>query len=225
MKLILFDIDGTLLTAQGLGSAATAHAMQSVFGTVGGLATFRFGGKTDWQMLLETLEGLVSPAEIQRRLPEYDAVLHHFMAELAPQYEVKPCLGAPDLLERCLGESAWTVGLLTANMPSGARVKLQAGGYDPDVFEVAVFGSEAPTRLGLPSLAVERAQALQRRQISPAEVLIIGDTPEDIACARAIGARVLAVATGRHSLNELAEHRPTYMLENLADVAQVWSLL
>jgi len=223
MKLILFDIDGTLVHSKGVGSAATHLAMEEVFGTVGSLADFRFGGKTDWQMLLETLAGRVSPAEIQRRLPEYDAVLGRHIRQLIPAYAVAPCAGAPALLERCAGR--FTVGLLTANMPQTAHLKLKAAGYDPALFRFGVFGSEAPARHDLAPIALDRARQLSATAFAPESVFIIGDTPEDIACAHHIGARALAVATGRYSRAELSAHRPYRALDSLADTEAVWSLL
>lgn len=225
MKLILFDIDGTLLHSDGVGSAATKLAMQEVFGTLGTLAQFRFGGKTDWQMLLETLDGLVPADEIQRRLPEYDDVLARHISSIIDNYQVRPCIGAPDLLRRSLTTPEIVVGILTANMPQTAFIKLRAAGYDPSAFAITVFGSDAIERTALAPIALARVRQATGYGFSAQQMVIIGDTPEDIACARSIGAYVIAVATGRYSREELADHQADVVLENLADTEQVWSLL
>lgn len=225
MKLVLFDIDGTLLHANGLGSAGTRLAMMEVFGTVGRLDEFSFGGKTDWQMLLETLRDLIPAAEIERRLPEYDLVLGQHIHALTDGFGVKPCPGAPQLLTRALEAPGIAVGILTANMPQTAHLKLRAAGYDPDVFDFGVYGSEATTRTGLAPIALQRAREHLRRELPPENALFIGDTPEDIACARSIGGRVIAVATGRHSAQVLAAHQPTVIVENLADTDAIWSII
>ena len=225
MKLVLFDIDGTLLHANGLGSAATRPAMMEVFGTVGRLDAFRFGGKTDWQMLLETLHNLVPAAEIERRLPEYDAVLAQHIRAMAADFSVRPLSGAPQLLARALNAPDIVVGILTANMPQTARLKLRAAGYDPDDFDLGVFGSEAPTRAGLAPIALRRARQHHCHDLSPENLVIIGDTPDDITCARSIGGHVIAVATGQYSCEALAAHRPTAAVENLADTELIWSII
>jgi phosphoglycolate phosphatase-like HAD superfamily hydrolase len=217
MTLVLFDIDGTLLHPNGIGSAATRLAMQEVFGTVGRLAEFKFGGKTDWEMLLETLEGHYPLEQIENLLPHYDHVLERHMLHLVDQFDIRPCLGAPHLVARCLQNSLLSLGLLTANMPQAARLKLRVAGYEPHLFRVQVFGSEAPKRTGLTPIALERAFQVLQRRYDPSEVVVIGDTPEDILCAQHIGARVLAVATGRFSRADLAQYQPDLILDSLAD--------
>lgn len=225
MTLILFDIDGTLVHSRGCGSAATQLAMQEIFGTVGSLAAFKFGGKTDWQMLLETLDGLFAPHEIEARLPDYDHALARHLEAIISNYNVQPCLGAAALLQKCVDTPHLTVGLLTANMPQSAWIKLKQAGYAPAQFKFGVFGSEAPHRSALTPIALERARQLTQRVFHAEKVIVIGDTPEDIECARAIGARIIAVATGRYPAAELAAYQPDMVLENLADTEHVFSYI
>jgi phosphoglycolate phosphatase-like HAD superfamily hydrolase len=225
VRLVLFDIDGTLLHANGLGSAATRLAMTEVFGTVGRLDEFSFGGKTDWQMLQETLRDLIPAAEIERRLPEYDMVLGEHIRALTDDFGVKPCPGAPEVLSRALDAPDVLVGILTANMPRTAHLKLHAAHYNPHDFDFGVYGSEAPTRTGLAPIALQRAREHLHRDLPPENALFIGDTPEDIACARSIGGQVIAVATGRYSADALAAHQPTVTVENLADTDSLWSII
>lgn len=225
MTLVLFDIDGTLLYSRGCGAAATRLAMQEVFGTVGSLEQFRFGGKTDWQMLLETLDGHFAPEHIAAQLPLYDEVLGRHLAAIIREFDVQPCPGAVELVQHCVADQGITVGLLTANMPTSAWIKLTAAGYSPHWFEFGVFGSEAPHRSALTPIALERARQLKQRTYHAGDVVVIGDTPEDIACAHAIQARVIAVATGRYHPDELAACQPDMVLANLADDAQVLTLI
>jgi phosphoglycolate phosphatase-like HAD superfamily hydrolase len=223
VKLILFDIDGTLLHPDGIGKRATQLALRRVFGTEGRLAEFTFGGKTDWQMLLEILDGAFSPQDIEARLPLYDQVLGECVQALLDHHHIRPCAGAPQWLAQCL-EAGFIVALLTANMPTTATLKLQAAGYDPQAFAFGVYGSQAPSRLGLPPLALNHCARLGH-QVAPHEALIIGDTPEDIACAQAHGLKVWAVATGRHSVNELARYAPDRIWDDLSDPKALWEAL
>lgn len=223
MTLVLFDIDGTLLHSNGCGSVATRLAMQQVFGTVGALDQFRFGGKTDWNMLIETLDGLVSPEFIQEKLAEYDVVLADHLAAIINEYQVRPCLGADVLVHALQEQPHITKAILTANMPRSAWIKLRTAGYQEAFFEFGVFGSEAPTRTDLAPLALERAKSLSR--LKGDRVIIIGDTPDDIACARAINATVVSVATGRYSTEQLAPYEPDVLLENLADTPALLELI
>lgn len=222
MTLVLFDIDGTLLHSDGIGKAATERAMLEVFGTQGGLPYFRFGGKTDLQMLHETLENIYNPPQIAKRLDEYDRVLAQYVEYLLPKFNVRPCAGARELVACCLAQKSITTAILTANMPRAAAVKLRAAGYQLAQFAFGVFGSQAPHRNGLPPLAMQQLALLGR---STERVVVIGDTPDDILCARSIEARMISVGTGRYSLDELAIFQPHYLLADLSDTHAVWDLI
>lgn len=222
MKLILFDIDGTLIHSRGVGAAATRHAMIDVFGTIGRLDEFRFGGKTDWQMLLETLVPPLTASDIEQRLPEYDHVLGHYMRQVLPDFAVAACDFAPQLTQQVIQAPNLIAGILTANMPQAAHLKLQATGYTPDDFPIQIFGSQAPQRVGLPPLALQQVHRLVDTPLTASDVLIIGDTPQDIDCAHAHDIAVLAVATGRYTQHELAAHTPTY---NIPTLETAWEII
>ena len=113
------------------------------------------------------------------------------------------------------------IGLLTGNIEVGARAKLRAAGIDPDRFTVCAFGSDHEVRGELPAIAQRRAQERLGLTVYGDAMVIIGDTPADIDCTRAIGARAITVATGRYSVEELAAHRPVAVFKDLSDTGAV----
>lgn len=217
IQLILWDIDGTLLMPKGVGRAATRLAMLEVFKTDAGLETHYFGGKTDWQTLLDLLppQGFTE-ASIQELLPTYaDSVAQH-MSRIIVDYPVEQCPGAHALVTELHKRGRPLQGLVTGNTYSIAPIKLRAGGFDPDWFVVGAYGTESPDRNALPPLAVERAEKLLGQKIAPEQVIVIGDTSADVACAKAIGAVSVAVKTGyATSHDELVNAQPDYLLHDL----------
>lgn len=224
--LVLFDIDGTLLRAAGSGRAATDRAMREVFGTVGRLADYRFSGKTDWHTLLALLtpEGFAE-AQIEAALPQYDAAMARHMGEVMAEYNIHALPGARELVKTLRERPDVLMGIMTGNMPQMAVLKLQAAGFDPQDFAIAVYGSEAPLRRKLVPLALARAERHCGRQFEPPNIVFIGDTPDDIDCAHSIGARAIAVMTGMASRAELEQHQPVTVLDDLSDQAGVLSLV
>jgi phosphoglycolate phosphatase-like HAD superfamily hydrolase len=220
--LVLFDIDGTLLHSEGCGRAATELAMQDVFGTAGLLDAIHFAGKTDWQILRESLEpGGTSPDDVQSQLSRYDQALARRIDELIVEFPVRPCVGAPDVVAALRTRPDVVIGLVTGNMAGIVAPKLRAAGYDPADFKIGAFGSEGWERGMLPPLALQRARDYAGVDFAPEQIVIIGDTPSDIACAASVGARTIAVATGPFSVAELQAHNPTYAFESMADHAAV----
>jgi phosphoglycolate phosphatase-like HAD superfamily hydrolase len=225
-KLVLFDIDGTLLRASGSGKAATERAMREVFGTVGRLAEYRFSGKTDWFTLLHLLtpEGFTE-AEVEAALVDYDLALARHMTDIMKDYHIHALPGTHELVRALQAHPDVVIGILTGNMPQVAALKLRAAGFDPEDFAVAVYGSEAPVRRQLAPLAIDRAEQHCGLRFTPSDVIIIGDTPDDIDCAHSIGAKAIAVATGTQSRAELEQHPPVTVLDDLADTRAVLALI
>jgi len=217
IQLILFDIDGTLVLTQGAGRASTRHAMLDVFGTDSGLDNHIFGGKTDWRTLHELLaERAYSADELGSFIPHYEAAMEYHLERIIADFAVIPCTAALDLVQELRRRGSPTLGILTGNVSTTAPIKLRAAGFDPDWFPVAAYGSEAMERNELPAIALARAEKWLGRRIAPQQVAIIGDTPWDVACARASGALAVAVLTGYSKHEELAATQPDYLLDDLS---------
>jgi phosphoglycolate phosphatase len=222
MHLILFDIDGTLLHSGGCGRAASRLAVQEVFGTVGVLDKVSFAGKTDWQIVLESLKPAGFTAEqVQIALDDYDRAVARHLSQIIDHFPVRPCVGAREVVAALRSNPQAVLGLVTGNMAGLVPIKLRAAGYDPDAFKIGAFGSEGWARAMLPPLALDRARAYAGNDFLPEQIVIVGDTPGDITCAESIGARTIAVATGPFDVNELRAHHPDHLFETLIDTTTI----
>lgn len=223
MKVVLFDIDGTLLRTDGAGRRAMELALQTVFGTNGD-PTYRYDGKTDRQIVREQMLALgVEDALIERRMDDtVQQYLTHLSADLAARPEqAQLCDGIHPLLERLRQHAGATLGLLTGNVARGARCKLDAVGVAFDQFPIGAFGCDAEHRPALPAIAQQRAAHFLGRPVPGDQLVIIGDTPADIHCGRSLNVRAIGVATGRYSVSELAAHDPAAVFSTLTDTEAV----
>lgn len=223
-KLVLFDIDGTLLSTDGAAGHAFEAALIEVYGTAGPIDRMSFAGKTDPQIAHELMAAAgLERDEIEPRLGDLwrsylerlDDALRTCAVRTYPG--VAACL---DLVEERAGDVV--MGLLTGNIEPGAQRKLDAAGIGFRRFRVGVFGSDSEDRNALPALAAERAATLSGRRYGGADVVIVGDTPADIACGEAFGARTVAVATGVYARDELAACAPDHLFDTLEDADAVW---
>ena len=222
MKLVLFDIDGTLISARGAGRRAMRAAFERVFGTAGGIDHYDLRGRTDPRIVLDVMsaEGW-APARVKERLDDFfDAYVGGLTAEIGDGRNVITLPGVAAVVEHLDRSSDAVLGLVTGNIEEGARVKLRPTGLWPR-FQVGAFGSDHIDRRRLPSLAARRAQALLGTAFRPRDVVVIGDTPHDIDCARAFGAVAVAVATGMYPRDELLAERPDLFFDDLADLDRV----
>lgn len=227
MRLILFDVDGTLITARGAGRDAFNRALREVFGTVGPReAVYDFRGKTDPRILHDLMSAAgFSAADIEARAPTFFAAYVRELTEvIGDGRRVQTLPGVQPLLRALTARDDVVVGLLTGNVEEGARVKLAPTGLWP-FFRVGAFGSDHVDRRALPAIACVRAQALVAREFPFDRVTIIGDTPLDVDCARACGARAVAVATGFYGYDDLEGCGPDLLLNDLAEVDSVIELL
>jgi phosphoglycolate phosphatase len=223
-KLVLFDVDGTILLTAGAGRRAIFAALGEEVVDVTSLDTIRFDGKTDPEIVAELLAaaGQPEPRESPRVRRLCERYVTHLARELGlPTARTTVMPGVFPLLDRLQEETSVVLGLLTGNVAPGAALKLRSGGIDPARFPVGAYGSDAPYRHELPPIAAGRAQAIFGRVPSGAEVVIIGDTPADICCGAGIGARAVAVATGSYSMTELAACGPHAAFEDLSDTDRV----
>ena len=221
MRLVLWDVDGTLMNSRGVVREARARALRIVYGITGEIKRVVGGGMTDPQLTLETvaLHGWSEDAAIAELDAFRDAYLTELtaaQAALARDLDVLP--GVPEVIERLHGMSV-AQSLLTGNYEAAARLKVGGAGLDRLLdFEIGAFGSDNRDRLCLVPVALEKARRLRDASLTASDIVVIGDSPRDIACARAGGARAVAVATGPHPPEELREHQPDIVLMSMADV-------
>src|SRR2546426_5506297 len=209
MRLILCDIDGTLLWTDGAGRRAIKHALETVAGTSGPIDSYRLDGKTDPQIVADLLSLTGHPRADDAALA--DAVCRRYIDLLAQELErsphtARPLPGVAELLAGLEPHEAAgraLVGILTGNLASGAALKLRAAGVDPARFAVGAYGSDSGRRADLPAIALERAAARTGRRLAGGDAVIVGDTPADVACGRPIGALSLAVAIGYYDVAAL----------------------
>jgi phosphoglycolate phosphatase-like HAD superfamily hydrolase len=217
VKLVLFDIDGTLVHTGGAGIKAFARAFAAEFNAHNGVERIRFAGRTDVSLVREFF-GLhdiePSPENFRRFFDSYVFLLDHILASS----QTAACPGVFDFIEslRTLPGPP-RLGLLTGNIQLGAEIKLRHFGLW-DYFETGAFADDNENRDLIACAAHERGCRLLTRKLNGEEIVVVGDTPFDIRCGRAIGAKVLAVATGGATLEELRKHEPDWAVETLREV-------
>jgi phosphoglycolate phosphatase-like HAD superfamily hydrolase len=225
-RLVLFDIDGTLVLTGGAGKRAMDRAFDEEFGVADAFAGLSMAGRTDRWLVEQALTRHafeVSESHLERFRARYVACLEATVKEPGlGRRGIMP--GVPALLDRLATRDAVHLALLTGNYRHGARIKLQHFGLW-ERFAWGAFGDDHADRDALALAAMAEARARVAALADPSHAVVIGDTPFDIACARAAGARVVAVATGGHSIDELRAHAPDLALDDLRDVDAVIDLI
>ena len=228
-RLLLWDIDGTLIRGGGVGSDAIHRAAALVSGSAIADGTVAMHGKTDPQILIEILRAAeVAEHDIAGLLPEAMAETERQLAlaqhDLRRRGEVIE--GVVAALARLAAVDGVLQTLLTGNLVGNARLKLAAfdlGGYfDP---EIGAYGTDHADRRELVPIALERVARLRGAHYGPGEVWVIGDTPNDLACARAAGVQCLLVATGQFPMAELRALDADAVLDDLTDTERVVGIL
>ena len=225
MTLILFDIDGTLVSTGLAGGDAMGRAFEEIHGVADAFAGIEMSGKTDPAILREAWESAgIDPA--QRDVKGfYDCYVGHLRDTLnesdRPRH-LKP--GLPGLLDAIAGKENVVLGLLTGNVVTGAQLKLESFGI-LHYFRIGAYGSDNEDRKALVPVAQLRARQYCVTYIAPERTFVIGDTPRDIDCARAHGVQAVAVATGNYSLEELQAHEPDRCFADLSDQQAVLQYL
>lgn len=215
IRLVLFDVDGTLIRTGGAGVKAFARAFESEFGEPRGTEMVKFGGRTDLSLarelfLLRHIEP--SPGNFQRFFQAYLVWLEKLMRECVGAV----CAGVPEFYRALeTRDQPPLIGLLTGNIRRGAEIKLERFQLWKQ-FQFGGFGDDHEERPQIAAIARQRGGQRLGRELRAGEILVIGDTPLDIHCARSIGAKVLAVATGSFSVPQLREHQPDWAVEDLS---------
>jgi phosphoglycolate phosphatase len=215
MPIILFDIDGTLVRTGGAGKAAMEAGLIAAFGLTELRDEVPYSGRTDVAITRDLLRvhGINPTPENQQKLR--DAYLEHLPGSLSSKGG-EVCPGIPELLAAIAGKPGVVLGLLTGNVRVGAQRKLGHFGLW-EYFACGGFGDDHFDRDDVARSALASVQSHLSRDVNPSDVWVIGDTPLDVSCARAIGANAVAVATGWHPLEELAGHKPDLIFDDLSD--------
>jgi phosphoglycolate phosphatase len=214
VRLVLFDIDGTLVHTGRAGVRAFAQVFASEFGAHDGIERMKFAGRTDVSLVREFF-GMhsipASAANFERFFERYVHWLHHLLVES----QTEECPGVRTLIAnlQALPEPP-LLGLLTGNVRLGAEIKLRHFGLW-EHFETGGFADDREDRNEIAAVARQRGCRVLGRELRGEEIVVIGDTPLDIRCGRAIGAKVLAVATGGATLAELEAHKPDWAVADV----------
>jgi len=217
--LLLWDIDGTLILSGGAGERALVAALRTEFGLSGTLEGVEVAGRTDRWIARRVFAKFSLPATSENFTRYLEGYLRALPAELANPH-ARPCPGIRELLAALVQRTDIAQGLLTGNLRRGAKLKLHYHDLWSH-FPFGAFGDDSETRAELGPHALRRASAHHAVEFAADRVFVIGDTPHDIVCGRAIGARTLAVATGGYSVEQLRAHSPTVVFRDLSDTAAV----
>ena len=227
LRILLWDIDGTLLTTVRSSTFKdyTSPVLESVFGTAGRLAELSVSGMTDLQIFAEALrdEGFTHE-HIRER---FDELRTRFISEMErvtaggeQTFQLLP--GVREILEATASHPRYRTALLTGNIETAAHLKMRLVGLSHFFNLPGAFGDQSHDRRDLPAIAAERICHHLKLDLRPSQFIVIGDTPNDIACARHFGARAVAVATGRaYGVDSLLEHNPDALLPDLSDTERV----
>jgi phosphoglycolate phosphatase len=219
-RLLLFDIDGTLIHKGGMGSAAMRRAFHQRHGIEEALQRIRLDGRTDWSICREIFQNHSLPWSDSA----WNDIIEAYVACLEVEAKERPCgqlcPGIVPLLEHVAANPDFVVGLLTGNVRRGAEIKLRTFGIWHH-FRLGAYGCDRERREELVEVAAVRAAEEAGLRFAPRQIVIIGDTPADIAAAQHGGCVSLAVATGRYSTRELLDHGAEVALEDLSDLQEV----
>jgi phosphoglycolate phosphatase-like HAD superfamily hydrolase len=217
-KLFLFDIDGTLLASGGAGWKALEYACAELFGTRD-LAGIDIAGRTDTSIARQLFSRYGEEATPENCTRLFDCYLGH-LACFLPQTNGQLLPGVMELLDTLRSRADCVVALLTGNLARGAELKLTHYGLW-HYFDFGAYADDHHDRNELGPVARSRARDRHGLEFAPEDIIVLGDTPHDVACARAMGAKAVAIATGRHTRTELEDSAPDFLFDDLSDVPAV----
>lgn len=214
-KLILFDIDGTLISSGGAGTRSLNKAFEEIFSIPDGFKGVRMAGKTDIEIMREGMKRhKIEPEEglIKRMVEGY---IRHLRSEIHNNgRHLKP--GIKEVIGLLKDTERVYLGLLTGNLEEGARIKLEPFGINP-YFPFGAFGSDNEDRNKLLPIALKKFSDIYKISLRPEDTIVIGDTPRDVACSKPFGAYSVVVATGPYSFEELQNSEADLVLKDLKD--------
>ncbi|MFC1883770.1 HAD family hydrolase [Thermodesulfobacteriota bacterium] len=219
MKLLLFDIDGTLIDPYGAGSRSAGKAFEDLFHIKDAFAGVRMAGKTDIQIMKEGLATHGLPDGDETLSSIFEVYLGHLKREVSNKRgKIKP--GVVELLDDLKGNADCFLGLLTGNIQAGARIKLEAFGLN-SYFPAGAFGDDNEDRNKLMPFAVRRFEEITGTTIPYSDCIVIGDTPMDVMCSRPFGAKAVAVSTGPYSYDSLVKTGADYVVKDLTATREI----
>ncbi len=220
-KVLLFDIDATLLLSGNAGGRALNRVFDRLYGMKGAFDHIQPHGKTDPLIFREMFEPRgpeIDPdAEMEKVAELYLIYLEEELQD-SPRYRIMP--GVPELLAALSTRPSLVLGLATGNLEKGAWLKLGRGGLE-SYFRFGGFGSDAENRTELVRIAMERARDYLGTHVPAEDIYVIGDTPRDILHGKEAGARTVGVATGKSGVEELSRHGPDHVFRDFSDTAEV----
>ncbi len=222
-RLLLFDIDGTLIHSAGAGVQSLRHTLAERFGIEDELADIEIAGMTDSGIVMSILNKHGIPATNDNIAGFLDTYVHFLSLEL-PRRVGQLLPGVLELLEKLTTRSHVVLALLTGNVSRGAQLKLEHYGVW-HFFEFGAFADDHHDRNQLGSFARSRAREKHGHEFRADQIDVIGDTPRDIACGKAFGARTIAIATGSWPREQLAAHHPDFLFDDLSNVNHVMQVL
>jgi len=221
--LLLWDIDGTILSAKGAGRAALSESLAKSFGISSDLSHIDMYGRTDRWIYRQMLKYF----QLEQSDANFALLEKNYLQALPSQIRSKGVdllPGAREVIEQGAQRGDITQGLLTGNLRRGAQIKLAS--YPLwEHLRFGAFADDSEDRNELPPHAIRRAREHAGQDFKPEHIWIIGDTPHDIACGRHSGLRTLALATGKHSIEQLKAEQPSAVLQDLTDTAAFWRVI
>jgi phosphoglycolate phosphatase len=221
-RLVLFDIDETMVHSDGVGRRALEAALKQVFDDSIDSSACPMSGKTDPQICYEIASSAgYSQSEIEERLPAtFELYVRLLEKEIEKTDSLRIHKGVVELLDQLSLHPDCHLGLLTGNIEAGARLKLKPFDLNP-YFAFGAFGSDSSDRMDLPRLAHRRARQVFARDFERRELVIIGDAVNDVLCARGYGVKCIITATGKTPKETLARLNPDFLFDSLADTFTV----
>ncbi|HEV7450370.1 MAG TPA: HAD family hydrolase [Pseudonocardiaceae bacterium] len=213
---VLFDVDETLVHTGGAGAKSWMAAFDRLHGVPADIGAHTSAGETDPQVARATFKAVLSREPSTEELGQlYAAYLRHLGGEIwaSEHYRVLP--GAQDTLLR-LGDAGVMLGIVSGAMEGAARTKLIPANFNR-FFIFGAYGSDSPDRTEVTRAAIDKASRLHGAKLEPREVFVVGDTPRDVAAAKAVGAVAVAVASGHYSTDELGRAGPDHLLASLEE--------